>query len=195
MQYPLDLQFKLVAINPQVTVTDAAGYLARYVKQKAFKLKEAVTVFADREMTRPLFTFQADRVIDFRATYHIADAAGNPFGSIRREGMRSIWKTRYEVTDASGQVAFRIQEDNPWVKVGDAFFSEIPILGMFAGYVFHPSYTLSYADGRPALKLKKVPSMVERRFRLEELSDVSEKGEVLGVLAVLMMTLIERARG
>ena len=195
MQYPLDLRFKLVAINPQVTVTDAAGQLVLYVKQKAFKLKEAVTVFADQEMTRPLYTFQADRIIDFRATYHIADAQGNAVGSIRREGMRSLWKSRYEITDASEQVVFRIQEDNPWIKVGDAILSQFGLLGVFAGYFLNPSYTLSYANDTPALQLKKIPSMVERRFKLEEIINVPPQDEVLGVLAVLMMTLLERSRG
>ena len=195
MQYPLDLRFKLVSINPQVEVTDASGALVMYVKQKAFKLREAVTVFADREMARPLFTLRADRVIDFRATYHIADAEGRPFGTIRREGVRSLWRSRYEVADAAGAVAFRIQEDNPWVKVGDAIFGGLPFVGMFAGYVFHPTYTLSYGDGRPALRLTKLAAMFEGRFKLEELADVPPRGEVLGVLAVLMMLLLERARG
>ena len=195
MQYPLDLRFKIVAISPQVEVTDASGALVMYVKQTAFKLREAVTVFADREMTRPLYTLQADRTFDFRATYHIHDAEGRPFGAIRREGMRSLWRSRYEVADAAGAVAFRIQEDNPWMKVGDALFSDIPVLGLFAGYVFHPSYTLSYADGTEALRLTKLAAMFEGRFKLEELADVPPAGEVLGVLAVLMMVLLERARG
>ena len=47
MNFPLDLRFKLLAIASQIAVTDAQGQLVYYAKQRAFKLKEAVTVFAD----------------------------------------------------------------------------------------------------------------------------------------------------
>jgi uncharacterized protein YxjI len=195
MQYPLELRFKLVAINPQVAVTDAAGELAMYVKQKAFRLRESVTVFADREMTRPLYAFRADRVIDFRATYHIEDGAGRPFGSVRREGMASIWRSRYEVADAGGNVVFRIREDNPWVKVADAFLQQVPVIGALAGYFLHPTYTIEDAAGVPALRLAKQPAFWEGVFRLEEIVDQPPEAEVRAVLAALMMVLIERARG
>jgi uncharacterized protein YxjI len=195
MQYPLELTFKIVAVNPQVAVTDATGALVLYVKQKAFRLRESVTVFADQEMTRPLYTFRADRMIDFRATYHIEDAQGRPFGSIRREGMRSIWRSRYEVADEAGAPVFRIHEDNPWTKVVDALVQEIPLVGMLSGYFLHPSYTIELADGTPALRLSKQPAFWEGRFRLEELVNLPPEGEVRGVLASLMMILLERVRG
>lgn len=40
LNYPLTMSFKIVAINPQVTVTDTSGQVVAYVKQKAFRLKE-----------------------------------------------------------------------------------------------------------------------------------------------------------
>ena len=73
MKYPLNLSFKLLAIAQQITGTDAAGQVVFYVKQKAFKLKEAVTVFADVEQTKPMYTIKADRVIDFSARYDFND--------------------------------------------------------------------------------------------------------------------------
>ena len=75
MNFPLDLSFKKVALNPQVSVRDASGNVVLYTKQKAFKLKEAVTVFADEAQTRPLYTINADRVLDFNARYNIAEAS------------------------------------------------------------------------------------------------------------------------
>ena len=61
MNFPLELRFKILAIASQIAVRDASGNLLCYVKQKAFKLKEAVTVFGDEEQTRPLYTIKADR--------------------------------------------------------------------------------------------------------------------------------------
>lgn len=59
MQYPLNLSFKIVAIAPQISITDANGELLFYVKQKLFKLKEAITVFADQAQTEPVFQISA----------------------------------------------------------------------------------------------------------------------------------------
>ncbi|NNF59306.1 MAG: hypothetical protein HKN04_13810 [Rhodothermaceae bacterium] len=196
MEYPLHLSFKIVAVNPQVTVTDATGALVLYVKQKAFRLKEDVTIYADRERTQPLYSLRADRVIDFNASYHIVDAQGTPFGVVRREGMRSIWKSRYDVLDAEGGHVFDIQEDNPWIKVLDATAGEVPFLNWLTGYLFHPSYTTARPDGTPVFHLVKQPAFWEGKFRLDRLTDqIEPEDEVRAVLSLLMMILLERARG
>jgi uncharacterized protein YxjI len=194
MRYPLSLSFKLFAISPQISVRDAAGELKIYVKQKAFKLKEAITVFADEQQTRPLFHINADRVIDFRARYHFTDAAGNPVGSIKRQGARSLWRARYDI-EVDGQVAMTIQEENPWTKVFDALFSEIPVLGAFTGYVFNPAYSVMDTNGQVLMRLVKEPAFLEGKFRIEEVVDVAEHDEVRVVLGMVMMLLLERRRG
>jgi hypothetical protein len=56
MNYPLDLSFKLLALASQIYVRDSQGNLVFYVKQKMFKLKEAITVFGDEAQTQPHFT-------------------------------------------------------------------------------------------------------------------------------------------
>ena len=76
MDFPLEARFKLLAIASQISVTDAHDALLYYAKQKAFKLKEAVTVYADEEQTRPLYRIAADRVLDISARYRIEDAGG-----------------------------------------------------------------------------------------------------------------------
>ena len=194
MQYPLSLTFKLFALSPQISVVDAAGNLQMYVKQKAFKLKEQVTVFADEQQTRPLYQLQADRVIDFRARYHFTDPQGNYIGSVKRQGARSLWRARYDI-EVNGQVMLTIQEENPWIKVADAVFSDLPIVGMFAGYVFNPAYSVTAPDGTVLMRLVKEPAFMQGKFRVEEIVDLPEHDEVRIVLALLMMLLLERRRG
>ena len=194
MNFPLDLSFKKIALSPQVKVTDAAGRVVLYTKQKAFKLKEAVTVFADVEQTRPLYTINADRVLDFNAKYNIADASGLPLGAIARKGRKSLWRAQYEVMDG-GAPPLTIREENGWVKVGDALFGEIPVLGIFSGYLFHPSYLLTNASGAPLMRLAKQPAFMEGRFRIEKLAEMGEAEETRAVLSFLMMVLLERRRG
>jgi uncharacterized protein YxjI len=194
MNFPLDLSFKKVALNPQVKVSDASGQVMLYTKQKAFKLKEAVTIFADVEQTRPLYTINADRVLDFNAKYNIADAAGRHIGAVARKGRKSLWRAEYEVLDGGGP-PLTIREENGWVKVADALFGELPIAGIFSGYVFNPSYLMTNASGAPLMRLSKQPAFMQGKFRIEKLGVMSESEETRAVLSFLMMVLLERRRG
>jgi hypothetical protein len=194
MQYPLNVSFKKLALSPQVWVRDAAGQLQMYVKQKAFKLKEAVTVYADEQQTRPLYHMNADRVFDFRARYNFTDAAGNYLGSVRRQGARSIWRARFDV-EFNEQVVATIQEEDPWIKVADRIFSDLPIIGLFSGYVFNPKYAVVTPDGRTVMRLVKEPAFMEGKFRIEETVNIPPNEELRIVLAMLMMMLVERSRG
>jgi uncharacterized protein YxjI len=194
VNYPLQLSFKILAIARQLSVTDSTGRLIGYVKQKAFKLKEAVTIFADEGQTQPLFTIGADRVIDFSARYHFRDQSGAVLGSVKRQGMKSLWRSRYDIMSGE-QVVMTIQEANPWSKVFDSLFGEIPILGMFTGYFFHPAYDVLRPNGQPVLRLVKEPAFFEGKFRIDKTGEMHQMEETLALLSLIMMILLERARG
>lgn len=194
MNYPLKLSFKILAIARQLSVIDSTGRLVFYVKQKAFKLKETVTVFADEAQQQPLYAINADRVIDFSARYHFTDQRGASLGSVKRQGMKSLWRSRYDIMDGE-QVLMTIQEVNPWAKVLDGLFGEIPIVGMFSGYVFHPSYDVTRPNGGTVLRLTKEPAFLEGKFRIEKLGPMNEQEELRALLSLLMMVMLERARG
>jgi len=194
MHYPLDLSFKVVALAPQLSVTDANGNLIFYVKQKLFKLKEAVTVFADAQQTQPLYTINADRVLDFSARYNFVDQRGTPLGAVKRHGMKSLWKARYDILDGDA-VVMTIKEENPWVKVVDGFISQIPIVGMFSGYFLHPAFLFSRPDGTVVMRLQKKPAFFEGKFAVEKMTPLDETEEIQVLLSLLMMLLLERWRG
>ncbi len=194
MNYPLSVSFKIMAIAHQMSITDAQGNLIFYVKQKMFKLKEAVTVFADKEQTQPLYTINADRVIDFSARYRFTDRNGMPVGSVKRQGMKSIWKARYDIFDNENPL-MNISEENPWTKVLDGLFSEIPLVGMFAGYVFNPSYLISHANGTVLMRMNKQPAFLEGKFNIEKYVDMPPIEETRALLSFIMMILLERRRG
>lgn len=195
MNFPLSLSFKLLALANQIYVRDANGNLLGYVKQKMFKLKEDINIFADEQQTQMLFNIKADRMIDWSANYSFTDSRGNYLGSIKRQGMRSIWKASYDVFDSAGNQVYKIHEENGWVKVADALFGELPIVGILSGYVFNPTYLVDRMDGTPVAHLKKEPAMFEGKFILSNLSPLSTEEETRVVLGVLMMILLERRRG
>ena len=202
MTYPLDLTFKILAVAPQIRVTDATGAPVLYVHQKAFRLKEAVTVYRDETKQTALYTIAADRVLDFNAVYRIRDGLGREVGALARRGRRSIWRARYDVLDADGQTAFRVSEDNVWTKVLDSLLQQVPLVGGLAGYFLNPSYTVEADDpatpereGDPVVRLRKESAFWEGRFSLDRIGELPTAHEELIVVALLMMVLRERARG
>lgn len=195
MQYPLSMSFKILALAPQIKVTDATGEEVCYVKQKMLKLKEAVTVFQDSSKQKVLCEIKADRVIDWSACYHFFDTSGESFGAVRRKGMRSIWKACYQVLDENETHISTIEEENPMAKVADSFLGEIPVVGMFTGYLFHPKYLLKSIDGQPRLRMTKQAAMWEGKYIVEKLVEYDPVDELRALMAFLMMSLLERARG
>ncbi len=194
MEYPLELSFKVMAMSPQIRVTDAGGKLLFYVKQKPFKLKEAVTVFADEPMTQPLFKINADRVLDFSARYHFSTTSGVHLGSVKREGIKSLWKSHYEIFEGDTHV-MSIREEDPWVKVLDGLFMAIPIVGLFGGLVFNPAFLVSRPDGTVVMRLAKQPDLFESKFTISKQAALDEEQELRALLSMIMMTLLERTRG
>ena len=195
MNYPLDLSFKLLALASQIYIRDANGQLLGYVKQKLLKLKEDINVFADEGQTQQLFKIKADRILDFSANYRFTSANGQSIGSIRRRGMRSIFRANYEISDGSGNHVMSINEENGWIKVGNAVIGELPIIGMFTGYFLNPAYIVSTIDGSPVARLSKQPAFFESKFRLDSMTSLPAEDETRVLLSVLTMTLLERARG
>nr|MBA4184884.1 hypothetical protein [Acidobacteriota bacterium] len=176
-------------------IRDANGNLIGYVKQKLFKLKEDINVFADESQTKLLFNIKADRIIDISARYNFTSSSGQFIGSIKRQGMRSIWKAHYEISDANNQQVLQISEENAWTKVFDALVGEVPVVGMFSGYLFNPAYIMSRTDGSPIIRLEKQPAFFESKFLLTPQAQLSDNQESLVLLGSLMLTLMERRRG
>ena len=195
MKFPLALSFRILAIAPQISAFDADGALRLHVRQRLLKLKESVKVFADGAQSRLLYTIDADRVIDWSARYAIAAADGRPMGTVARKGMRSLWRAEYHV-DTAGGSHYVVREENPWAKVMDGFLSEIPVLGLFSGYLFHPAYRITREPGHAmVLRAEKVPALLESRFRVTAEAPLPEDDQATLVLALFMLLLLERRRG
>ncbi len=196
IEYPLRISFKILALASQARVMDANGRVILYTKQKLFKFREHVEIFTDDSQSVLLAEIKANKVIDWSARYAFTDAYGGEIGSVGRKGWRSIWKARYECFNPGDSRAdFSINEANPWAKVCDSLLGEIPIIGMFAGYVFHPSYEASRVDGSSAMKITKEPAMWEGKFTVEKSAELAPREELNLILSFMMLLLLERKRG
>lgn len=194
LSFPLQLSFKLLAFASQFYVHDAQGNSVAYVKQKLFKLKEAVTVFADDSQNEARYQINADRVIDFSAQYNFTDAQGAALGAVKQRGMRSLWKAHFEVFDGGLQV-FNINEKSALTRFCDALFGQLPVVGLLSGYLFQPAYEVTRSSGEPVMLLTKKPALFEGVFEIEKLSALNEREENQLLLSLMMLVLLERTRG
>ncbi len=194
MNYPLQLSFKILALAQQLSATDANGKLVFYVKQKAFKLKEDVTIFADEGQTQALYHIKAEKMLDFSGRYNITTPQGTAVGAVKRQGMKSLWKSHYDILDGDKTV-LSIQEENPWIKVLDSVLGEVPVLGLLTGHFFHPAYLVARPDGTVVMRLQKQAAFFEGRFALEKRAEFQPGEEARALLGIIMMVLLERGRG
>ena len=174
---------------------DASGRTIAYVKQKLFKLKEDIRVYADETQSALKYTIAADRILDFSARYEFADENGKSLGSIKRQGMRSVWKAHYDIADDRGEVVMQVDEENVWIRVADAVVGELPLISMFTGYFLNPAYVVTGKDGKRIARLTKSPAFFESKFQLTTDSQLETDDEVRLFLGILTMTLMERNRG
>lgn len=193
--YPLHFQFKIATLHNDFTATDSLGNVRAYTKQKLFKLKEHVQVFADTSQAELKFEIRANKWLDFNTSYSFTDAMGKNIGRVVRKGWRSIWKAHYIIFDETDTQDLEIHEKNAWVKVWDSLLSEVPLLGILSGYFFNPAYNITRPDGTLVCTFKKDASFFGRKFTLHQ-EAAFEKGEEDRILlGLMMMVLLERRRG
>ena len=193
--FPLLFEFKVTSMANDFVAKDKSGTTLAYVRQKMFKFKEDVQVFSDQSKKRELFRIKADRWLDYNANYAFTNAEQETVGRVGRKGRKSILKAHYEIFDVEGNQEFFIQEENPWAKFWDFLMSEIPVIGMFTGYMFNPRYIIKRVDGTDVARLSKEASFFGRKFRLEKLNDIDKGEDERLMLGLMMMSLLERRRG
>ncbi len=194
-EFPMTFEFKIGSLANDFTAKDASGNTIAYVRQKMFKLKEAIKVYSDDTKTSLQYEINADRIIDFNASYEFTNSNGTVLGSVGRKGMKSIWKANYQIFDVNKTPEFSIIEENPWAKVGDVLLCEIPLLGLISGYVFNPKYGVLSTEGTTVARISKLPSFFGRKFKLEKLENFKEGDSERLMLGLMMMMLLERRRG
>ena len=102
------------------------GILRFYVKQRAFRLREELTVYADEQQTRPMLRIRARQVLDISATYDVTDAnTGEAAGALRRKGMRSILRDAWLVLGPGDTPVGVVQEDSKMMALLRRFLSNL----------------------------------------------------------------------
>lgn len=197
-QYPLQIRFKLAALTSRFSIADNTNKEIMYIEQKVLALREAVRVYNNQNDKEQIFGIKTNQMLDFSARYFFYTGADetSPIGSIKEEGLKTIFKATYNLFDRDNILKFTIKETDPWIRLVDFLFSQIPILGLFAGYVFHPSYdVINTQTNQKTITLKKLSSFWERQFSIEVIDQsLNPNDEFICLLGIIMMIQLQRGR-
>jgi len=114
LSQPLLFRKKVLKLaGNKIKVLDSSGNLVLFVKQKAFKLKEDIRVYADESQTQEMLLVQARQIIDFKAAYDVVDSqTQEKVGALRRKGWSSMIQDKWEMLDKDDNVIGSIEEDS-----------------------------------------------------------------------------------
>jgi len=153
-----------------------------FVKQKAFKLKEDITVFSDESMATPLLTIKARSIIDFSAAYDVTDATtGEKVGALRRRGFKSILQDSWEIMNAADAVVGAVVEDSMLMAMLRRFLSNL----------IPQSFNITIGD-TPVGLLKQTFNPFVPQFAVDFSMDTANRlDRRLGIATVVLLQVIE----
>jgi len=177
---------KVIALAQQYYVEDQQGRQIGYSKQKMFKLKEDIRVFANDQMTQELFRIQQTNWSDAWGQFAIIDSAsGQAVGHVRRKALASIVRSEWEMYNAANQLVGGIYE-----KTGRALARR-----------FVPMGKLIPAKMEVTLQGQTVATIDQQFKVIGDLWDINAQGfppnadrRVL-VSCAILMGMIERQQG
>ena len=187
MQYTLELRYKNTELAPQVSVTDATGKIVLIMNHLPTESGSEVLVYSDPERSAPRYTISPDWILDFSAQYHFSDHDGQFLGSVRREGERSLWRTRFEIMNG-GPPNLEIREENSFAKFMDAIMGEIPLVGAVIPRLV---YLVRSEDGETLVRIEKQPRLFERIFKIEKQTEIDDSEETRVLLSLLILVLTD----
>ena len=162
------------------------GQMLACSKQKAFRLKEDIRVFADENLEDELLQIKADRMIDFSASYSVIDSqSGEHYGTLRRKGWSSLFRDRWEILDADGIVRGGILEESGWKAFFRRFGGALVALLM-------PQRFLLQVEGETVATMQQHMGFFVHKFQVDLTHD--ESGLLprpLAVAAVVLLLAIE----
>ena len=116
----------LTMLGAKFHIYDAQGNLVGFSKQKAFKLKEDIRLYATEDMKDEVLSIKARAVIDFSAGYDVVDtASGERVGCLRRKGFASMMRDTWVILDAQEREIGQIQEDSMFLALVRRFATNL----------------------------------------------------------------------
>lgn len=174
--------FKL--LGGEFRVWDESQNLVFFSKQKAFKLREDIRLYADEAMSQELLYIQARKIIDFAAAYDVVDSAsGQKVGALKRRGWKSIARDHWILMDPNDNEMASLEEDSLALAIIRRFIGLIP-----------QSYHIIAGDRMLAtFKQNFNPFVYKLKLTFEE--DQGAIDRRLGIASAVLLAAIEGKQG
>lgn len=177
------LKRQVLALTGTIRLYSPSEQLVLYSRQKMFRLKEDIRVYADESQAQELLYIQARQIIDFSAAYDVFDSfAQEKVGTLRRKGWRSLLRDEWDVLDANEQLIGRLFEDDP---------TRAALRRFLLGSLLPQNYDLTIGDQRVA-DLKQRFNLFRYELDLDFQMDTRRLlDRRLGIAAGVLLAIIE----
>ena len=159
------------------------GRLVFYSRQKLFKLREDIRVYADIEKTKEILCIQARQILDFSAAYDVIDSeTKEKVGALRRKGLHSIMRDKWEILDKNDNYLGKIEEDSLFKAIIRRFFFNL----------LPQTYALMSKAEKPLGRIRQIFNLFIHKFSIDFSQD-KEKilDRRLGLAGVILLMAIE----
>lgn len=175
----------LTILGAKFHVYSDDGELLFFTKQKAFKLKEDIRLYASEAMEQEMLVLRARSVIDFGVTFDVFDpVAGEVVGSIRRKGLRSMLRDEWMLFDPANHQVATVKEDGSVLAILRRLH---PIMTMIAPQAHHVE-----VDSLPIARFQGNRNPFVQRTAVTMLDDAGAALDPrLSVAAAILIAAIE----
>lgn len=196
LKFPLSLKFDIKTIANDFLLTDANEETVCYVYQKLLPLKSDILIYSDKNKSKLLYRIILEGpLLSFDVSLLIYDSKDQYIARLRHPSFSTNWTGHYEVYDQNENIQFDIYEDTPWTKVWNDRLKGIPILNMFTGYFFNPSFTLTNVDSEQLFQLKKDSTLLGNKYSLDKKHSSNSDHQERAILSLITMIMLEKIRG
>ncbi|WP_424358032.1 hypothetical protein [Methanocella sp. MCL-LM] len=102
---------KLISIGKRYYIKDGRGQDLFFARMEKFKLKPKIFIYSDDSQRDEVLTIAPRNILDFNATYDVVDAKTRELvGSLKREGIHSLFQNKWVILDPAGNVVGSAQE-------------------------------------------------------------------------------------
>jgi hypothetical protein len=147
----------------RVSVLDGAaqpGTPVAFVRQKRMKIREDIRFYADEQEQQELFAIKARTVFEFAGVHDVVDPQGAKIGALAKRFGRSLWRSTWEVHDASGQKVLYAQERSTFMAILRRAWSFVPYAGDIPFFI--PFHFDLLVDGEVVGKVDRPVGLADR---------------------------------
>ncbi|MFN8636494.1 MAG: hypothetical protein U0893_21820 [Chloroflexota bacterium] len=162
--------------------------LVFYSKQKAFRLREDIRLYADESATEEVLTIHARQWLDFAAAYDVYDTqTGEKIGGLKRQGFSSLVRDHWTFMDAYDRDIGTIEEESAVLALVRRFIA----LGDWI-----PQKFVGTVNGQPVCEFRQHFNPIVQKITLDfSMDPYGQLDRRLGLAAGILLSAIEQRQG